>query len=284
MINEETNAGNFIYVENPPKSHKVEIYQECGQYQLETNSQTDELEMMRETAEDVSDQTETNCNQNYSPEEFKMFNPNYVCQNDTDSSNENEKLFSNSRLSLGSFMVLMITFILKYSLTGEALGDLLKILDLMCPSENRLMKSILSFKKWFHHIKRPLKIHKYCTLCNIIVTEEDLVRNYCPNKLCGKVLDDSSLSHFIEIPIIEQIKSFFACPTFYADTQYRFKCRKKHPDSIEDIYDGEVYKALSQSGGFLENARNLSLLWNTDGIPCFKSSNMSLWPLFFSNK
>ena len=281
MINEETNAGNFIYVENPPKSHKVEIYQECGQDQLETNSQTDELETMRETAEDVSDQMETNCNQNYSPEEFKMFNPNYVCQDDTDSSNENEKLFSNSRLSLGSFMVLMITFILKYSLTGEALGDLLKILDLMCPSENRLMKSILSFKKWFHHIKRPLKIHKYCTLCNIIVTEEDLVRNYCPNKLCGKVLDDSSLSHFIEIPIIEQIKSFFACPTFYADTQYRFKRRKKHPDSIEDIYDGEVYKALSQSGGFLENARNLSLLWNTDGIPCFKSSNMSLWPLFF---
>ena len=199
-------------------------------------------------------------------------------QNNVD---ENEtKVFPGSRLNLGSFMVLMMTFILKYSLTGEGLSDILNIIDLLCPSENLLLKSITSFKRWFQHIKHPLKVHKYCSFCHLGINEQNIVAKVCPNELCKHVLNDSSVSHFIEIPIAEQIKSFFTRSSFMKDIQYRFT-RKKVENSIEDIYDGEIYRALCQDGGILQNPYNLSLLWNTDGIPCFKSSNMSLWPLFF---
>ncbi len=32
----------------------------------------------------------------------------------------------------------------------------------------------------------------------------------------------------------------------------------------------------------MSNPANLSLLWNTDGVPIFKSSNYSIWPLYFT--
>ena len=47
-----------------------------------------------------------------------------------------------------------------------------------------------------------------------------------------------------------------------------------------DIYDGDVYQALVHDG-FLSNKCNISLLFNTDGIPVFRSSTFSFWPLHF---
>jgi hypothetical protein len=56
----------------------------------------------------------------------------------------------------------------------------------------------------------------------------------------------------------------------------RFKRKKKNETGIEDIYDGTVYKKLSLSGGPLseDNPYNVSLKWNTDGIPVFKNSKV----------
>ncbi len=42
------------------------------------------------------------------------------------------------------------------------------------------------------------------------------------------------------------------------------------------MYDGSVYKKLAEGGGILSNPVNISLLWNTDGVPVFKSSNYSV--------
>ena len=45
-----------------------------------------------------------------------------------------------------------------------------------------------------------------------------------------------------------------------------------------DIYDGRIYQELVELG-FLSNVNNVLLLLNTDGIPVFKSSSFSFWPL-----
>lgn len=60
-------------------------------------------------------------------------------QNSSDKNEE--KVFLGSRLSVGLFMVLMMSFILKYSVTGEGLSDILNIIDLLCPAENLLLMS-----------------------------------------------------------------------------------------------------------------------------------------------
>lgn len=53
----------------------------------------------------------------------------------------------------------------------------------------------------------------------------------------------------------------------------------KHFDGVyEDICDGAVYQKLVATG-FLSQLTNLSLMLNTDGVPVFKSSSFSFWPL-----
>lgn len=192
----------------------------------------------------------------------------------------NQCVFPGSTLTLGASMLLIMTFALKYSLTGDGLKDLLSLICLHCPAGNLLPMTVGHFKKWFQKIKSPLKVHKYCSFCNLLLSEEDSYNGLCPNEQCKKNISSESVSHFIELPIVEQVKSFFSRPSFLNDIKHRFSREKKSPKSIEDIYDGQVYKSLSVNGP-LNSPYNLSLLWNTDGIPCFKSSNVSLWPLYF---
>ena len=79
----------------------------------------------------------------------------------------------------------------------------------------------------------------------------------------------------------------FNCKHFkrngFADLiQERFNRKKKNDSAIEDIYDGIAYKKLSENDGPLSSKHpyNVSFLLNTDGVPVFKSSKMSVWPIF----
>ena len=67
---------------------------------------------------------------------------------------------------------------------------------------------------------------------------------------------------------------------FYEDLFHRFT-RPKTKDCICDVYDGNQYHKLFSNGGILSDRNNLSLKVNTDGVPIFKSSGFSLWPIFF---
>lgn len=62
--------------------------------------------------------------------------------------------------------------------------------------------------------------------------------------------------------------------------EHRFIRIKKDSDNIEDIYDGELYRRHTGINGILSDVKNISLMWNTDGIPVFKSSKFALWPLY----
>ena len=49
-------------------------------------------------------------------------------------------------------------------------------------------------------------------------------------------------------------------------------------DTLNNICDGSLYQELVASG-FLLNPLNISLQFNTDDVPVFKSSSFSFWPL-----
>ena len=49
-------------------------------------------------------------------------------------------------------------------------------------------------------------------------------------------------------------------------------------DAYCDIKDGFVYQQLV-SNGFLSKSNNISFQLNTDGVPVFKSSGCSFWPI-----
>ncbi|KAF7992515.1 hypothetical protein HCN44_004859 [Aphidius gifuensis] len=51
---------------------------------------------------------------------------------------------------------------------------------------------------------------------------------------------------------------------------------------FQEIYDGSVYQNyLNDNSIFNLNCpNNISFIWNSDGIPLFKSSKVGVWPLF----
>ena len=48
---------------------------------------------------------------------------------------------------------------------------------------------------------------------------------------------------------------------------------------MTDVYSGILYQQHVATG-FLANPNNISLIFNTDGLPVFKSSKFSFWPLY----
>ena len=48
---------------------------------------------------------------------------------------------------------------------------------------------------------------------------------------------------------------------------------------MEDICDGKEYQKHKD---FVSQPGNITLTVNTDGVPIFKSANISLWPIWVS--
>ena len=49
-------------------------------------------------------------------------------------------------------------------------------------------------------------------------------------------------------------------------------------EQLRTLYDGDLYRS---KWDVLSNQDNISLTMNTDGVPIFKSSKVSIWPLYF---
>ena len=69
----------------------------------------------------------------------------------------------------------------------------------------------------------------------------------------------------------------FLDPTFWGHLQQRF--RKEDADVLRDVTDGWEYLKHKH---FLSEPANVSFLLNTDGVSLFRSSNISLWPIWLA--
>ena len=64
----------------------------------------------------------------------------------------------------------------------------------------------------------------------------------------------------------------------WEDLQERFT-RNTFTGSLSDVYDGDGYRSHQQ---FLSQPSNISVLLNTDGVAMFRSSTVSLWPIWLA--
>ena len=152
--------------------------------------------------------------------------------------------------------------------------------NIHCAEVHPGLQSLHNFMKYFYHLKNPIIRHKYCSHCLLLLNDGHEHR-VCPNDLCQQDLTKhGSTPFFIEVPVAKQIQSFFAKDGFFDDLQYRLR-RTQNAGQISDIYHGHIYKSLFENNGLLSDPNNISLTWNTDGVPLFKSSSFALWPLYF---
>ena len=69
-----------------------------------------------------------------------------------------------------------------------------------------------------------------------------------------------------------------ADPGFVESLQYRFK-RNEDDNVLSDVFDGIQYRRHSS---FFKERFNLSFTLNFDGAPKFKSSCVSIWPVYLN--
>ena len=103
----------------------------------------------------------------------------------------------------------------------------------------------------------------WCDICEASYTSSELVKKGC---------------FFVHIPLEKQLTELLQRPGIDGTLNHRFNRSKQNQDNIEDIYDGEMYKQISD-GKLMADPNALSVSFNCDGVPVFKSSNFSIWPL-----
>ena len=66
-------------------------------------------------------------------------------------------------------------------------------------------------------------------------------------------------------------------------TKKKAKAAKTSDSStLQDITDDKCYRQLLEDGQFLAKENYISGLFNTDGIPLYKSTHVKLWPIFLA--
>lgn len=187
------------------------------------------------------------------------------------------ELYNNAPLTLNESMLCTLAFAVRHNLSGAAIADLLQLISIQLPKSNNMMKTLYFFKKYFSNLQAPVKLHYYCSECYSQLADDKTKCVNAANHKSKKI----KVSFFLEIELEHQIKALFKRKNFSEDIFHRFQREKS--GCIDDIYDGQLYKEFVESG-FLseENKFNISFTLNTDGVPVFKSSKTSMWPVFFA--
>lgn len=169
-------------------------------------------------------------------------------------------------------MLLILSLLLHHNLTMSCIADIITVIEFHCPSRNLRRNSLYKFRKFFRLGETDAVRHYYCTICN---RELRSMLDICP--LCRQQQNNT---YFIELSCTNQLREMYARPSFYDKLQSRFQWPQL-PGNITDIYDGQLYQEWINNG-FLSNCHNISFTWYTDGVPVFKSSKISIWPLYIT--
>ncbi|KAK3918094.1 Serine/threonine-protein phosphatase 4 catalytic subunit 1 [Frankliniella fusca] len=196
-------------------------------------------------------------------------------EDDVYNKHEDPPVYNGAPISVSESMTSILSFVIRHELSGQEIIDLLNLVNLHCKEEDNEMKtSLYFFKKYFSCLDCPVVYHYYCSSCFAKVEKIEV----CPNAKLHAGKNDKSI--FVELPLVPQLQKLFAQEQFFSNLSYRHTRKKTTPENLEDINDGQLYKELL---GFLsESELNFTMMLNTDGVPVFKSSQKSLWPIFLN--
>ena len=189
-----------------------------------------------------------------------------------DIENRNQPLYHGARISVEGSMLLILALLLHHNLTMECIKEIIIVLELHCLTENLVKNSLYKFRKFFNIRDNTLIKHYYCSICT---RHLESLHHDCP--VCGV----QKKSYFIQLRVTEQLRELYSRNGFYDKLQLRFQRPRQTPNSISDIYDSNLYREW-MGNNFLSDARNISFSWFTDGVPVFKSSKISMWPVYLT--
>lgn len=118
-------------------------------------------------------------------------------------------LYEDSTLSVAESSLLVMAFAVRHKLSGIALEDMLELIHFHCPKPNNCITELKEFELFFQALKHPILKHFYCPnmICKVY-TGTSPPEGGAKCTVCGTPLSCSC--YFIEIPILEQLKTILS--------------------------------------------------------------------------
>uniref|UniRef100_A0A1X7TR45 Uncharacterized protein n=1 Tax=Amphimedon queenslandica TaxID=400682 RepID=A0A1X7TR45_AMPQE len=180
-------------------------------------------------------------------------------------------LYDGSSISTNASWYSMMYFAVKNRLSYKAIKDLITLIKAHCPTEqNYCPKSFYEFKKYFESLNKQILL-KFCSVCMKNLEQADKT---CSNRQCIK--QKARVCDLALFPIEERLKQLYEEHDKFI---YPF-IRKNDDATMRDVHDGSSIRNLMSEGGFLSCPENTGLALCSDGVPVYKSSKGSLWPVY----
>lgn len=186
-----------------------------------------------------------------------------------------------------AFSICLAAIKVRHGLSKVCIADILKLIAIFCIAPHNCPTTYHTFAKNFDHQQAQFTKYHYCENCQAPLNntdndvdndesiETDEVNNmdtYCD---CTDRVDEI---YFLEIPVIPQLENLYQRQGFYDSITNNSSRSNNH--HFRDIYDGEIYRQLSQPNEILSNKNNISFQWYTDGVKIFNSSKYCIWGFF----
>ncbi|KAL1471876.1 hypothetical protein MTO96_039657 [Rhipicephalus appendiculatus] len=217
------------------------------------------------------------------------------CGPETNAATSEEPVQSGSEQSAQDLLLMVLNFALEFGLSWKAVEALQRLIVHILDRHD-VPTSKYMFKKQVGASIRDARFHFYCAPCmnSLGETSGDLQQrnnfqascSTCHKSYSGRtlVLDGN---FFITLPIVQQLSSLL-CDQGVTNAlvkklqsikdQDRARDRLADVSEVGDITDGSMYQELRQE---LE-AGDLTITFNADGSPVFKSSKFSILPIQIS--
>lgn len=187
----------------------------------------------------------------------------------------------------------IVSFVLRHNLTGVAVNDLISLFHVISPEFSNSTK----FEDLLGDVDHvDFKVCHYCPCCGSVFPEPPNVFQ-CETPKCKGYRYKGNLSaqskrnrqpccFFVIADLKSQLKYLLEqdglLKTIF-DYKLDAKSRKmRNSSTISDITNGKYYCELLEEGNFLSDKYAISGMFNTDGIPLYKSSKVKLWPIFLA--
>lgn len=185
------------------------------------------------------------------------------------------KIHDSIQCSVKDAMSIIYAYSVRYSLTWEAVEDLVRLINSILGTNN-LIPSKYLFKKMFQKKDNTTPVyHFWCRNCKKYLGTKEELRNTnmcenCNTEICKDV--KYKKNHFISIPIEKHLKNLLE-----RNSENIIVNRKFTPGVINDVHDAKNFQKLKDE---MQNVPYITLLVYTDGAAVFKSTKeKSFWPI-----